>query len=128
LIATIAGTFGLLALALAAIGLYGLLAYWVTRRTQEIGVRLALGAGRSNVLTLVLRDALRMTALGVIIGIPAAWGLGRVIASLLFGLTPTDVPTLLGAVAVLLATTLLAAWIPARRAMRVNPVTALRYE
>ena len=128
LMATIASAFGALALALAAIGLYGLLAYWVARRTQEIGVRLALGARRSNVLTLVLRDALRMTALGVIIGIPAAWALGRVIASLLFGLTPTDVPTLVGAIAVLLATSLLAAWIPARRATRVNPVTALRYE
>jgi predicted permease len=128
LIATIAGTFGLLALALAAIGLYGLLAYWVTRRTQEIGVRLALGASRSNVLALVLRDALGMTLLGVLIGIPGAWALGRWIASLLFGLTPTDVPTLVGAVTVLLLTSVLAAWIPGRRAARVNPVVALRYE
>ena len=128
LIATLTATFGLLALALAAIGLYGLLAYWVVRRTQEIGVRLALGARRSSVLRMVLHDALRTIALGVLIGVPAAWALSRFISSLLFGLTATDLPTFIGAVSVLFATGVLAAWIPARRAMRVNPVVALRYE
>jgi predicted permease len=128
LIATLAATFGLLALSLAAIGLYGVLAYWVVRRTQEIGVRLALGAPRSTVLGMVVQDALRMIALGVIIGVPAAWALGRLIRSLLFGLTPSDTLTFVGAVSVLVITSLVAAWVPARRAMRVNPVVALRYE
>jgi predicted permease len=128
LIATLATTFGVLALLLAAVGLYGLLAYWVARRTQEIGVRLALGAGRARVLALVLKDAARLVALGVLIGIPAALGLTRFITAMLFGLTPTDVPTLVGAVTVLALTGVLAAWLPARRATRVNPVVALRYE
>ena len=128
LIATLATTLGLLSLSLAAIGLYGLLAYWVARRTQEIGVRLALGAPRSSVLALVLNDALRTITIGVVIGVPIAWILGRFIRSLLFGLQPTDLPTIVGAITVLAATGLVAAWIPGRRAMRVNPVVALRYE
>lgn len=99
--ATIAGLFGAVALTLAAVGIYGLLAFWVARRTQEIGIRLALGAARSSVMRLVVGDALRMLLLGTIIEVPAAWALARLISSLLFGLTPTDVPTLAGATTVL---------------------------
>jgi ABC-type antimicrobial peptide transport system permease subunit len=128
LMTTITGVFSALVLALAAIGIYGLLAYWVTRRTQEIGVRLALGAARSGVMRLVLGDAVRMLAIGVVIGVPAAWGLTRFISSMLFGLSPNDLPTLAGAALVLLTTGLVAAFVPARRAMRVNPVVSLRYE
>ena len=91
-------------------------------------MRLALGAPRSGVMRLVLGDVLRMLALGAIIGVPAAWGLTRFISSMLFGLTPNDLPTLAGAVLVLLTTGLVAAFVPARRAMRVNPVVSLRYE
>jgi predicted permease len=128
MMATITAIFGALVLALAAIGIYGLLAYWVVQRTQEIGVRLALGADRVGVVRLVLGDALRMVLVGAAIGVPAAWAMSRTISSLLFGLTPGDPRTLLGAVAVLLATGLLAAFVPVRRASAVNPVVALRYE
>jgi predicted permease len=128
LMATIASLFGAVALTLAAVGIYGLLAFWVARRTQEIGIRLALGARRSSVMRLVLRDALRMLLLGAIIGVPSAWALARFISSLLFGLTPTDVPTLAGATTMLLLTGLAAALLPARRATEVNPIAALRYE
>jgi predicted permease len=128
MMATITSIFGAVVLALAAIGIYGLLAYWVVRRTQEIGVRLALGADRVGVVRLVLGDAIRMVLVGAAIGIPAAWGLSLAISSLLFGLTPGDVRTLIGAVLVLLATGVIAAYVPARRATRVNPIVALRCE
>jgi putative ABC transport system permease protein len=128
MMATVASAFGVLALGLAAVGLYGLLAYWVNRRTHEIGIRVALGALRGQVVRLVLGDAVRMLALGTLIGIPAAWLLARSMASLLWGLEASDVPTFAGAVALLVAAGLLAAWIPARRAARVNPVVALRAE
>ena len=91
-------------------------------------VRLALGADRVGVVRLILGDAYRMVLIGAAIGVPAAWALSRAISSLLFGLTPGDPQTLLGAVVVLLATGMLAALVPVRRATRVNPVIALRYE
>jgi ABC-type antimicrobial peptide transport system permease subunit len=128
MMATITSIFGALVLALAAIGIYGLLAYWVVQRTPEIGVRLALGADRLGVVRLVLGDAVRMVLIGAAIGVPAAWALSLAISSLLFGLTPGDPRTLLGAVAVLLATGMLAAFVPVRRATAVNPVVALRCE
>ena len=128
LMATVAGTFGALALILAAVGLYGLLAYWVNRRTHEIGIRMALGAVRAQVLGLILGDAVRMLALGTLVGIPAAWALARSMSSLLWGLEASDMPTFVSAAAILAATGLVAAWIPARRATRVNPVLALRAE
>jgi predicted permease len=128
LMATLAGIFGGLALLLAAVGLYGLLAYTVARRTSEIGVRLALGAQRTQVLRLVMSDALRMLAFGVLAGVPAAWTGLRLVSSMLFGLTASDPATISVAVTVLMATGLLAAFIPARRATRVDPLTALRCE
>jgi ABC-type antimicrobial peptide transport system permease subunit len=128
LMATLACAFGLLALVLASVGLYGVLAYTVVRRTSEIGIRLALGAQRSQVLALVLNSAMRMLALGVAFGLPAAWAAARVVSSMLFGLTADDPTTIAGAVTVLLVTGLVAAYIPARRATRIEPLVALRCE
>jgi predicted permease len=128
LMATLAATFGALALTLAAIGLYGLLAYAVARRTNEIGVRMALGAARADVLGMVIRDALRLLACGVILGLPSAWGASRWVSSMLFGLSSTDPVTLLAAVGLLVGLGLVAGLIPAWRASRVDPMVALRYE
>jgi predicted permease len=128
LMATLASAFGLLALALASVGLYGVLAYAVVRRTGEIGIRMALGARRTQVLALVLNSALRMLALGTLLGLPAAWVTSRVIASMLFGLTVDDPTTIAGAVTALLVTGIAAAYIPARRATRIEPLVALRCE
>ena len=128
LMATLASAFGLLALVLASVGLYGVLAYAVVRRTSEIGIRLALGARRSQVLALVLNSAVRMLALGTLFGLPAAWVTSRVVSSMLFGLTADDPTTIVGAVTVLLVIGLVAAYIPARRATRIEPLVALRCE
>jgi len=126
LMATLAASFGTLALLLAAVGLYGLLAYTVARRTNEIGIRMALGAQRGQVMWMVLRDALGLLACGAILGLPAAWAGSRWIASMLFGLTATDPSTTLVAAAALIAAGLLAGSIPARRASKVDPMAALR--
>jgi len=128
LLAALGTCFGALALVLAAVGLYGLLAYTVTRATSEIGIRMALGAERSEVVWLVLRGALRLLGFGVAVGIPAAWAASRLIGSILFGLTATDPPTLVGATLLLMMSALLAAFLPARRASRVDPMAALRHE
>jgi ABC-type antimicrobial peptide transport system permease subunit len=113
---------------LAGIGIYGVLSYLVGQRTQEIGVRMALGAERFDVLRLILGDGVRMTLIGVGIGIVAALGLAQTMSKMLFGVRPTD-PLTFSAVAVLLCgIALLACYIPARRAMRVDPIVALRYE
>jgi putative ABC transport system permease protein len=120
--------FGSAALLLAAIGIYGLMAYSVAQRTPELGIRLALGADASQVKNMVVWQGLRLALVGVAIGLASAFGLTRLIATLLFGVTPRDplvftaVPVVLGAVA------LLAVWLPARRASRVDPILALRYE
>jgi putative ABC transport system permease protein len=120
--------FAALALILAAVGIYGLMAYSVSQRTHEIGVRLAIGAQRRDVLRLVLRDGAKLTLLGIAIGIIAALTLTRLMAGLLFEVTPTD-PATFAAVAILLAVVAFAAcYIPARRATRVDPMVALRYE
>ena len=122
------GIFAMLALALASVGIYGVISYLVGQRTQEIGIRVALGANRSDVLRMVLGDGMKMTLLGVVIGVAAAAGLTRLMASLLFGVSATD-PLTFTAVAIVLSTVALAAcYIPARRAMRVDPMVALRYE
>ena len=122
------GVFAALALGLASIGIYGVISYLVGQRTQEIGIRLALGAKRTDVLRLVLGAGMKMAALGLMIGLVAALGLTRLMAGLLFGVSATD-PLTFAAVALLLAIVALAAcYIPARRAMRVDPIVALRYE
>jgi predicted permease len=120
--------FGIVAMVLACIGLYGVLSYNVTRRTGEMGVRMALGAQRSGILQLVIRDALVVTAIGILVGLGAAWAATRVLGSMLFGLSPRDPVTMIGAAVVLIAVAALAAFIPAWRASRVDPMTALRYE
>jgi predicted permease len=128
LIATLSTAFGALATLLAVIGLYGVMAYTVARRTREIGVRMALGAKPGNVIWLVMREVLVLVGCGVGLGLAAAFGLSRLITSQLYGIGGNDPLTIAGAAAVLGAVALLAGYIPARRATRVNPVLALRYE
>jgi len=128
LLAALGTSFGALALILAAVGLYGLLAYTVARSTSEIGIRMALGAERAEVLWGVFKGALRLLGWGIALGIPAAYGGSRLISSMLFGLTATDPFTILGATLLLGASAILAAFLPARRASRVDPMVALRYE
>src|SRR6266566_2958455 len=119
---------GGMALLLGAIGLYGVIAYSVSQRTREIGIRMALGAQREYILRLILGQGTKLALIGVATGIAAALGLSHFLSSLLFGVKPTDPLTLLGVTIVLVIVALLASYIPARRAMRVDPVIALRYE
>ncbi len=122
------GVFAALGVALAAIGLYGVIAYGVAQRTHELGVRTALGATRTDVFTLVVRQGLVLALLGVAIGIPAAVVLTRVLASRLFGVTATDPATFAAAAVMFISIALLACSIPARRATKVDPLVALRTE
>src|SRR5262249_3596441 len=126
LMARLIAAYGLLALAVAAIGLYGVTAYTVARRTREIGVRMALGADRSRVVADVLRDALVQTGIGLLVGVPAAVAAPGALASLLFGVTPRDPIVFARAALVLVASAALAAAIPARRAASIDPARALR--
>jgi predicted permease len=128
LIAELAAFFGSVALLLAAIGLYGVMSYSMTRRTSEIGIRMALGASIRSVLWMVLRETLLLVAIGVAIGLPCALASGRLIASKLFGLTPADPSTIALAIAIIFTATALAGYIPARRASKIDPMTALRVE
>ncbi|HET6975503.1 MAG TPA: ABC transporter permease [Pyrinomonadaceae bacterium] len=128
LIAQLVSFFGALALILACIGLYGVMAHGVARRTNEIGIRMALGARGSNIAWMILRETLYLVLAGLLIGVPAALVGARLIATQLFGLSPTDPLTLIGASLVLTIVALLAGYLPARRASRVNPLRALRYE
>jgi hypothetical protein len=122
------GAFGLLATLLAAVGLYGVMSYAVSRRTREFGLRIALGADRRRILGLVLGEIVALAGVGMAIGLPGGWGLGRLVESRLFGLEAFDPPTLLLAVAVLATAALLAGALPTWRALRVEPAAALRYE
>jgi putative ABC transport system permease protein len=128
LIATLSTAFGVLATLLAVIGLYGVMAYTVARRTREIGVRMALGAVQADVVWLVMREVLTLVGTGLALGLVAAWGLSRVVSSQLYGVAATDPLTIASAAGVLAAVALLAGYVPARRATRINPVLALRYE
>jgi ABC-type antimicrobial peptide transport system permease subunit len=128
LVARLASFFGLLALLLACVGLYGVLSYAVARRTNEIGIRMALGAQRGNVLWLVLREALALVFGGVVMGLLAARFVTKLAGTLLFGLGPTDPLTLAGATVLLIAVGILAGYLPARRAARIDPMAALRDE
>jgi len=120
--------FACLALILAAVGIYGVTSYSVTQRTHEIGIRMALGAERSDVLRMVVRQSLRLAALGTVLGLVAALGVTRVLSSMLFGVQPTDPLTYLTVAAALIGLSLLASYLPARRATKVDPMVALRYE
>jgi ABC-type antimicrobial peptide transport system permease subunit len=128
LIAELVSFFGLLALLLACIGLYGVMAHGVVRRTKEIGIRMALGAERRSIIWMVLRETIVLILIGVGIGVPAAIGAGRLVASQLFGLGAADPVTLVAATSLLTGVALLAGLLPARKASRVNPLIALRYE
>lgn len=128
LVATLASFFGLLALVLAAVGLYGLMAYTVARRRSEIGVRMALGATRNNVLGLVLRAAFGLVVAGVMVGLPLALASSIFVSKMLFGVRPADPVTVGAAAALLVFVATVAAYLPARRASKVDPLTALRYE
>jgi putative ABC transport system permease protein len=124
----VVGLFGILALLMAAVGIYGVIAYSVTQRTREIGIRVALGASRSAILRWVLKQGLVLTMAGVVVGIVGALLLTRLLRSLLFGIGPADIVTY-GALAILLTiVALIACYVPARRATKVDPLIALRYE
>jgi putative ABC transport system permease protein len=118
----------IVALIIAAVGLYGVMAYSVTQRTREIGIRMALGAGQQQVLGMVVGQAMRLTMLGCGIGLAAAYALTRFMAALLLGVSPTDPPTYIVVALILAVSGIAAAWVPAFRASRVDPMVALRYE
>lgn len=128
LVSALSSFFAALAVLLASLGLYGVLSYAVARRTNEIGIRMALGAETRVILRMVMREALALVILGIAVGVPAALGATRLVATMLFGLKATDPVTIVGAAAVMAVVALLAGYIPARRATKVDPMVALRYE
>ena len=128
LIATLSGFFGALALLLASMGLYGVMSYIAARRTNEIGIRLALGASRGSVLWMALRETIALVIVGIAIGVPAALAAARLISTLLFGVSASDPMTVAGASVLMIGVATLAGFVPARRASKVDPMVALRYE
>ncbi len=128
LLTSLCGSLALLALALSCIGLYGIMAYNVARRTSEMGIRKALGAQPSDVAWLIFREALTLVVIGIAIGLPVALALVRGIRSVFYGIEPHDPLTTIGATVIMVTVAALAAWIPARRAAKVDPMEALRYE
>jgi ABC-type antimicrobial peptide transport system permease subunit len=128
MLAKLASTFGALALLLACVGLYALLAQEVTRRTREIGIRMALGAERGRLLGMVVGLGLALAVCGIALGVAGAWALTRYLGNLLFGVKPMDPVSLAAVAAILLAVALAACALPARRATKVDPLVALRYE
>jgi len=128
LMATLSGFFGALALPLASIGLYGILSYGVASRTNEIGIRMALGAQRRDVSWLILREALWLVIAGLAVGLPMIFAVTRLASALLFGLTATDPVSLLLAALLMVGVAIVAGYLPSRRATRVDPIVALRCE
>jgi ABC-type antimicrobial peptide transport system permease subunit len=128
LIAMLSTAFGALATILAALGLYGVMAFAVARRTREIGLRMALGAQRGDVVWMVMREALTLVGIGLAIGIPAAYGLSKLVSSQLYSVKPTDLGAPAAALAILSVVAALAGFLPARRASTIDPINALRYE
>ena len=128
LVTWLSTAFGLLATLLAALGLYGVLTFSVARRTREIGIRVALGAQRRDVFKLIISHGMILVAAGVVLGLAASIAISRLIATLLFGIAPTNAPTFVLAALGLLLVALLACYLPARRATKVDPLVALRYE
>jgi putative ABC transport system permease protein len=125
---TLLGVFAAVALVMAALGVFGVLSFLVTQRTRELGIRIALGAAPAAVRRMVVGQGLALVAVGLLVGLAGALALGRVMTSLLYGVTPTDPTTYAAVVATLVAIAALASWLPARRATRVDPMIALRAE
>jgi predicted permease len=128
LVASLSSAFGLLATLLASIGLYGVMAYTVARRTREIGIRMALGAATGNVVWLVMKEVLVLVGIGVVLGLGASWGLTRYVVKQLYGIQPNDLTTIVLATLGITCVALAAGYVPARRATRVDPIRALRWE